>query len=191
LVESPETLDAAVAAASGLVVVDEAYGQFSSWSAIDRVDDDGQVVVVRTFSKTWAMAGLRLGYAVAPANVVAALDAVVLPYHLDMIKQAAGVLAFQFHAEMEARVAAIKEERGRILAGLAQLDVEVWPSQSNFVLFRPRTVAGGDVWDRLVEQSVLVRDCSTWPGLDGCLRVTVGTAEENGRFLDALGKALG
>jgi histidinol-phosphate aminotransferase len=190
LVESPEVLEAAVAASNGLVVVDEAYGQFSSWSAIDRVRDDGQIVVVRTFSKTWAMAGLRLGYTVAPANVVTALDAVVLPYHLDTIKQAAGVLAFQFHAEMEARVAAIKEERGRILAGLGQLDVDVWPSESNFVLFRPRAVAGGDVWDRLIEDSVLVRDCSTWPGLDGCLRVTVGTADENGRFLEALGKAL-
>jgi histidinol-phosphate aminotransferase len=171
-------------------VVDEAYGQFSSWSAVDRVHDDGQVVVVRTFSKTWAMAGLRLGYAIAPANVVTALDAVVLPYHLDMIKQAAGVLAFQFHAEMEARVAAIKEERGRILAGLAQLDVEVWPSQANFILFRPQAVDGATVWQRLVDDSVLVRDCSTWPGLEGCLRVTVGTAQENGRFLDALGKAL-
>jgi histidinol-phosphate aminotransferase len=190
LVESPEVLDAAVAASNGLVVVDEAYGQFSSWSAVDRVNDDGQVVVVRTFSKTWAMAGLRLGYAVAPANVVTALDAVVLPYHLDTIKQAAGVLAFQFEAEMQARVAAIKEERGRILAGLADLDVDVWPSESNFILFRPRAVAGGDVWQRLVDDSVLVRDCSTWPGLDGCLRVTVGTASENGRFLDALGKAL-
>jgi histidinol-phosphate aminotransferase len=190
IVESPEVLDAAVVASNGLVVIDEAYGQFSSWSAVDRVDDDGQVVVVRTFSKTWAMAALRLGYAIAPANVVTALDAVVLPYHLDMVKQAAGVLAFQFHGEMEARVAAIKEERGRILAALAQLDVEVWPSQSNFVLFRPRSRDGGTVWQRLVDQSVLVRDCSTWPGLDGCLRVTVGTQQENGLFLQALAEAL-
>ena len=137
LIESPEVLDAAVDASNGLVVVDEAYGQFSSWSAVDRVTDDGQVVVVRTFSKTWAMAALRLGYAIAPANVVAALDAVVLPYHLDAIKQAAGVLAFEFKAEMEARVAAIKEERGRLLQGMTDLDVDVWPSQSNFILFRP------------------------------------------------------
>src|SRR5262249_23086960 len=155
LVESPEVLDAAVDATNGLVIVDEAYGQFSSWSAVDRVRDDGQVVVVRTFSKTWAMAGLRPGYCIAPANVVAALDAVVLPYHIDMIKQAAGVLAFEFQAEMEARVASIKEERGRILAGLAELDVDVWPSQANFILFRPRTADAQRVWEHLVEQSVL------------------------------------
>lgn len=189
LLETPEALDAAVAASTGLVVVDEAYGQFSSWSAIDRVADDGQVVVVRTFSKTWAMAALRLGYAIAPANVVAALDAVVLPYHLDAIKQAAGVLAFEFRSEMEARVAAIKEERGRLLQGLGDLAVDVWPSQSNFILFRPHRDAT-DVWEQMVQRSVLVRDCSTWPGLAGCLRVTVGTAAENDRFLTALKEAL-
>lgn len=189
LVESPEVLDAAVAASNGLVVVDEAYGQFSSWSAIDRVEDDGQIVVVRTFSKTWAMAALRLGYAIGPANVIAALDAVVLPYHLDAIKQAAGVLAFDFKVEMEARVASIKEERGRLLQGLNDMAVDVWPSQSNFILFRPH-VDANKVWERMVEQSVLVRDCSSWPGLTGCLRVTVGTAEENDRFLNALKEAL-
>ncbi len=189
LVESREVLDAAVAASKGLVVIDEAYGQFSSWSAIDQVRDDGPVVVVRTFSKTWAMAALRLGYAIAPAHVVAALDAVVLPYHLDAIKQAAGVLAFEFQAEMEARVASIKEERGRLLQGLNDMPVDVWPSQSNFILFRPHRDADA-VWQRLVEHSVLVRDCSSWPGLAGCLRVTVGTTTENDRFLTALKEAL-
>lgn len=189
LIESPEVLEAALDASNGLVIVDEAYGQFSSWSAIDRVKDDGQVVVVRTFSKTWAMAALRLGYAIAPANVVAALDAVVLPYHLDAIKQAAGVLAFQFQAEMEARVASIKEERGRLLQGMSDLALDVWPSQSNFILFRPKKDAD-EVWQSMVDRSVLVRDCSTWPGLAGCLRVTVGTHEENDRFLNALKEAL-
>ena len=190
MIESPAVLDAAVEASSGLVIVDEAYGQFSTWSAVDRVQDDGRVVVVRTFSKTWAMAGLRLGYAIAPAPVVAALDGVVLPYHLDIIKQAAGVFALAYQGEMQTRVSNIVEERGRIVAGLHQLDVEVWPSEANFVLFRPQSVDGATVWQRLVDQSVLVRDCSSWPNLDGCLRVTVGTAHENGRFLEALAKAL-
>jgi histidinol-phosphate aminotransferase len=190
MIESPDVLDAALAASSGLVIVDEAYGQFSSWSAVDRVNDDGRVVVVRTFSKTWAMAGLRLGYAIAPAPVVAACDGVVLPYHLDIIKQQAGVLALKYHDAMQVRIANIVEERGRIVAGLAELDVEVWPSEANFILFRPNAVDGEAVWQRLVDQSVLVRDCSSWPNLDGCLRVTVGTNDENGRFLEALGKAL-
>ncbi|HUR77819.1 MAG TPA: histidinol-phosphate transaminase [Acidimicrobiales bacterium] len=190
VVESPEVLDAAVEASYGLVVIDEAYGQFSSWSAIDRVSDDARVVVVRTFSKTWAMAGLRLGYAIAPAPVVDALDGVVLPYHLDIVKQAAGVIALAYKGAMQARIANIVEERGRIVAALAELPVEVWPSEANFILFRPRSADGTKVWQRMVDDSVLVRDCSSWPSLEGCLRVTVGTAEENGRFLEALAKAL-
>jgi histidinol-phosphate aminotransferase len=190
MIETPEVLEAAISASTGLVVVDEAYGQFSSWSAIDRVSDDGRVVVVRTFSKTWAMAGMRLGYAIAPAPVVEALEAVVLPYHLDIVKQAAGVLALQYGAEMNSRVSAVVEERGRIAAALNDLPVRVWPSQSNFILFRPDSGDGAGVWQRLVDRSVLVRDCSSWPGLEGCLRVTVGTAAENTRFLTALKEAL-
>jgi histidinol-phosphate aminotransferase len=190
LVEDPAVVGAAIGASHGLVVVDEAYGQFSSWSAVDQVSDDGRVVVVRTFSKTWAMAGLRLGYAIAPAPVVEAMDAVVLPYHLDVIKQAAGVLALEYEDEMRIRVARIVEERGRIIAGLQDLDVDVWPSQSNFVLFRPRRLSGDDTWQRLVDQSVLVRNCASWPGLAGCLRITIGTPDENTRFLSALKEAL-
>jgi histidinol-phosphate aminotransferase len=190
MVEPPEVFDAAIEASSGLVVVDEAYGQFSSWSAVDRVRDDGRVVVVRTFSKTWAMAGMRLGYAIAPAAVVHALESVVLPYHLDIVKQAAGVLALQYQDAMDARVAGIVEERGRIAAALGDMPVRVWPSQANFILFRPDRGDGAEVWQRLVDHSVLVRDCSSWPGLEGCLRVTVGTPDENTRFLNALKEAL-
>ncbi|MBA2607482.1 MAG: histidinol-phosphate transaminase [Actinobacteria bacterium] len=190
MIESPEVLDAALAASNGLVVVDEAYGQFSAWSAIERVNDDDRVVVVRTFSKTWAMAGMRLGYAIAPVSVIEALDAVALPYHLDIVKQAAGLLALNYRDQMNARVASIVEERGRIVAGLAALPVDLWPSQANFILFRPQTGDSKSIWQKLVDSSVLVRDCSSWPGLDSCLRVTVGTPAENTRFLNALTEAL-
>jgi histidinol-phosphate aminotransferase len=91
---------------------------------------------------------------------------------------------------MDARVAAVVEERGRIQAALVGLDVDAWPSDANFVLFRPRSVDGAEVWRRLLDRSVLVRDCSSWPGLEGCLRVTVGTPEENTSFIDALRSAL-
>jgi histidinol-phosphate aminotransferase len=121
---------------------------------------------------------------------VAELDKVVLPYHLDAVKQAAGTAALSFADEMRARVAGIVEERGRVAAALADLPVETWPSGANFVLFRPETRAGGDVWQDLVKRSVLVRDCSSWPRLDGCLRVTIGTPEEDDAFLDALREVL-
>jgi len=188
--EPREVVDKVLATAPGLVVVDEAYGQFSPWSAVELVDDDEGVVVVRTYSKTWAMAGVRLGYLIGPAPLVAELDRVVLPYHLSSLTQAAGRLALKYRHEMDARVAAITEQRGRLAAALADLPVEAWPSDANFILFRPTSRPGPEVWDGLVARGVLVRDCGSWPGLDGCLRVTVGTPAENDAFLNALEEIL-
>ncbi|MGI9033893.1 MAG: histidinol-phosphate transaminase [Acidimicrobiales bacterium] len=189
-VDPPEVTDAVMAAAPGLVVVDEAYGQFAPHSAMGSVSEQTNLVVVRTFSKTWALAGLRLGYCVAPSRVVAALEAVTLPYHLDAAKQAAGRLALGYQAEMESRVAALVAERERLAGALGQFAVDVWPSGANFLLFRPRSRAGADVWQALVDRSVLVRNCASWPRLDGCLRVTVGTPAEDDAFLAALAEAL-
>jgi histidinol-phosphate aminotransferase len=186
----PDLVAHIVSRAPGLVVVDEAYGQFAPWSAAGLVTDDGAVVVTRTYSKTWSLAGLRLGYCLAPAQVVADLERASLPYHLDAFTQIAGRLALRFVAEMEQRVAMLKEQRGRVAAGLADLPVEVWPSDANFVLFRPRTRRGPEVWQGLLDRSVLVRNCDTWGYLDGCLRVTIGTAEENDAFLAALAEVL-
>jgi histidinol-phosphate aminotransferase len=190
MIDPPEAVAEVVELASGLVVVDEAYAEFSSWSALSMVAENRPVVVSRTFSKTWGMAAARLGYLVAPSWVVAELDKVVLPYHLDALKQIAGCLALGFEAETQDRVRRIVTERERLVAALSDLAVDVWPSGANFVLFRPRAVPGRRVWEGLVEHGVLVRDCSSWPRLGGCLRVTVGTPEEDDRFLDGLSRLL-
>ncbi len=190
LIEPREAVEAVLDMAPGVVVVDEAYAQFAPWSALSLLADDRPLVVTRTFSKTWSMAGCRMGYLVGPAAVVAQLERVVLPYHLDAASQIAGRLALRFQAEMEARVAAVVAERERLLTGLARLPVDVWPSAANFVLFRPSSVEGAAVWKGLVERSVLVRDCSSWPRLAGCLRVTVGTPAEDDAFLSALEEVL-
>jgi histidinol-phosphate aminotransferase len=187
----PEAVVRTVAAeAPGLVVVDEAYGQFAPWSALSLVDAERPLVVTRTFSKTWSMAAARLGYLVGPPWLVAELDKVVLPYHLDAVKQLAGTIALSFGDEMRARVAGIVEERGRVAAALADLPVEAWPSGANFVLFRPSARDGAEVWRALLDRSVLVRNCASWPRLGGCLRVTIGTPEEDDAFLAALAEVL-
>ncbi|WP_419865165.1 histidinol-phosphate transaminase [Candidatus Poriferisodalis sp.] len=193
--ERLEVLERALEIASGLVVVDEAYGQFADWSAIDLCDaagGPGNLVVTRTYSKTWAMAGARLGYAVVPAGMTAEFEKVVLPYHVDAFKQIAGRVALRFADQMEQRVAAIVSERQRIEHSLTRLGLDVWPSQSNFILFRttPSGHGGDDVWQALVDRSVLVRNCSGWPRLADCLRVTVGTPPENDRFLEALSEVV-
>ena len=193
MVESRATVEAvlaAVEAVDGLLVVDEAYGQFAGWSALALVADDRNLVVTRTYSKTWSAAALRLGYLVGPTWAVAALEQVVLPYHLDAMTQAAGLLALDHLDDMRDRVRRLTAERDRVVAGLGALGVHQWPSGANFVLFRPGAAAGSTVWQGLVDRSVLVRNCASWPRLEGCLRVTVGTPEENDRFLSALADVL-
>jgi histidinol-phosphate aminotransferase len=188
--EERGTVSAVIASSPGLTVVDEAYGQFASWSALELVREDVPLVVVRTYSKTWSMAALRLGYLIGPSEVVKVLERVALPYHLDALKQAAGRLALRFSPQMEQRVASIVAERERVMAELSKMAVKVWPSQANFVLWRPLHRSGDEVWEDLVRRSILVRDTSSWPGLEGCLRTTVGTREENDRFLCALAEVL-
>ena len=199
--EDPEIVAAIVDASPGLVVVDEAYGQFSSWSALALRGGGGRrqprggdgtrgLVVVRTFSKTWAMAGARLGYLVADPEVVAGCRDAALPYHLSAQTQLAGVLALRYEDEMTERVRRVAEAREELAEGLEELDAETWPSDANFVLFRPRAKDAHDVWRALLADGVLVRDFSARAGLEGCLRVTVGTPKENGRFLQALAGAL-
>ena len=126
--------------------------------------------------------------------VARGIDAILVGGHeptaLDAVKQLAGTIALDFRKEMDERVSFLVEERGRLATALADLPVSVWPSGANFVLFRPENRAGAEVWQELVDRSVLVRNCASWPGLDGCLRVTVGTRRENEAFLTALADVL-
>ena len=189
-VEPLATIAAIADAAPGLVIVDEAYGEFAPESALQLVDDDRALVVTRTNSKVWSLAALRLGFAVGPQWLIDELDKVVLPYHLDIATQAAGRVALRYVDEMQGRVHHLVEERERIFAVLNDEPlVEVVPSGANFLLFRCET-GGRAVWDALVARGVLVRDFSAWPGVEDCLRVTVGTPEENDRFLSSLSEVL-
>lgn len=190
IIEPRANLETMLAHTTGIVVVDEAYAEFSEWSAIDMVAEDKPLAVTRTFSKTLSMAALRVGYVVAPKQMISDLEIAVLPYHLDSFKQAATIAALSFVSEMEQRVDTIKSERTRIFAAISEMECDVWPSGSNFILFRPRATAAAVVWQRMVDSGVLVRDFSTVPRLTGCLRVTVGTPDENSAFLDALTAAL-
>jgi len=188
-VEPTALIERALRRAPGLVVVDEAYGQFAPSSALELGAVDN-LVVVRTFSKTWSLAALRLGYAIAAPEVVEALFAVTLPYHLDALKQLAGRLALSYGDDMAGRVERLVAERRRLVAALGGLAVEVCPSDANFVLFRPTAKDAKQVWGELVDRSILVRDISTVPHLEGFLRVTIGAAAENDAFLAALRASL-
>jgi histidinol-phosphate aminotransferase len=217
LAESQESIHAAVDETPGIVLVDEAYAQFSPHTALGLVREDARVAVSRTYSKTWSMAAARLGYLIAPKWMVADLEVVALPYRVDALKQAAGRAALRFVSHMEHAVRDVVAQRERLVAAMTKMPLTVWPSQANFILFRPNIPtanpasaasgsstsgssnsgssnsgggAGRALWQALLDQSVLVRDCSSWDGLIDCLRVTVGTPAENDRFLAALQTAL-
>lgn len=170
-----------------LVIVDEAYAEFAQVSHLDLAVSMPNVVVCRTMSKAWSLPALRVGYMVACPEIIADLATAHLPYHLDALAQAAGCLALDdFCAEMTERVALIVAERKRVSGRLESMPgIQIWPSAANFILFRTE-LDGDEVWSRLVDAGVLVRNAAGWEGTTGCLRVTVGTHEENDRFLDAL-----
>lgn len=177
-------------AVEGLVIVDEAYGEFGGETAQGLVEEHDNLVVVRTFSKAFSMAAVRLGYALAPPAIVEDLAKVRLPYHLSSLTQSAGEVALRHVREARDLLGRIGEQRDRMLRELGALEgVEVFPSQANFVLFRTE-VETALLWHALLGQGVLVRDVSAYPGLERCLRVTAGTPEETGAFLEALPLAL-
>lgn len=181
---TPEAVELLLQQAPGLVVVDEAYWGFSPWSALALLDRYPHLAVLRTASKAFGLAGARIGWIVGHPDVVDAVGRVLPPYNVNLFAQAA-VEAMARRPELVAqRVREVVAERERLAAGLRSLGVEVFPSDANFLLFRVRDAQ--QTFARLLEGGVLVRDVSRFPRLEGCLRVTVGTPEENDAFLRAL-----
>lgn len=169
---------------AGVVVVDEAYAEFAragTPSALTLLPGRPRLIVSRTMSKAFGMAGLRLGYLAADAAVVDALQLVRLPYHLSSLTQAAALTALAHTDALLATVDAVKAQRDRIVAALPALGLTSVPSDANFVLFGNFADAHA-AWQALLDRGVLVRDV----GLPGWLRVTAGTAEETTAFLTAL-----
>lgn len=167
-------------AAPGIVVVDEAYAEFSSAaSAIGLIESyPSKIVVSRTMSKAFAFAGGRLGYLVAAPAVIDAMLLVRLPYHLSVVTQAAARAALRHADDTLASVAALSAERDRVAETLVAQGYDVVPSDANFLLFGQFSDAAA-TWQRYLDDGVLIRDV----GIPGYLRVTIGLAHENDRFL--------
>lgn len=178
----PEQLRTILEAAPGLVIVDEAYAEFSSQpSAVSLLSSyPAKLVVCRTMSKAFAFAGGRVGYLAAAPAVVDALQLVRLPYHLSLLTQAAARAALRHADATLGSVAQLARERVRVFESLRELGFQPVPSDANFILFGQFGDAAAS-WRSFLEQGVLIRDV----GIGGHLRVTVGTPEENDAFLDA------
>lgn len=180
------------AACPGLVLVDEAYGEFADpgTSVEPLLAEFDNLIVLHTLSKAFALAGARCGYLLAAPDVVDALAAVRQIYSVNVFTQAAALVAVERRADFAPTVETIRRERGRLAGSLGRIPgVRVWPSEGNFLLMR---VAGATrIRERLRDEfSILVRDFSYAPGLADCLRITVGTPEENDAVVDALAALL-
>ncbi|HEX6130639.1 MAG TPA: histidinol-phosphate transaminase [Actinomycetota bacterium] len=172
-----------------LVIVDEAYVEFGGRTALPLVASHPNVVVVRTFSKAFALAGARIGYALAAPEVLDDLERVRLPYHVSALTQAAGIVAIRHRAQATAILDGVRAQRDRIARALRAIDgATVWPSDANFVLFSPPVDAGA-LWRRLLDRGVLVRDLTAV--VPNALRVTAGAEHEVDLFLKALEEELG
>jgi histidinol-phosphate aminotransferase len=186
-----EEVDALCAEGDGLVVVDEAYHEFSGQSVAPLLARRPNLIVLRTFSKAMALAGLRVGYLLASPELVREIDKARLPYNLNFLSQAAALAALAEWPALERRVEAIVEAREGLLHALYRIPgIKPYPSRANFVLFE---VSGSDprtVFESLYKRGVLVRDVTSYPRLSRCLRVSVGTPEENEAFLGGLRHAM-
>lgn len=182
-------------ACPGMVMLDEAYGEFAEdgTSALGLLDDHPNLVILHTLSKAFGAAGTRCGYVLAAPDVIDVFAAVRQIYSVNVLTQAAALACVKAREAYAPTVEAIKAERQRMMSalqGMAQegLPVTVWPSEANFLLVRVNNASR--VRERLRDEySILVRDFSYAPGLADCLRITVGTPEENSEVLAAF-KAL-
>ncbi|SJM70392.1 histidinol-phosphate transaminase [Gulosibacter sp. 10] len=181
---SLETIRAAYEAADGLVVVDEAYGEFrpdGMPSALELLPGRPRLVVSRTMSKAFAYAGARLGYFAADPVIADAVRLVRLPYHLSAITQAAACGALEFSDVMLSQVDLIRAQRDRLVTEIAALGYRVYRSAANFVMFGG-VADPAAMFQEFYRRSILIRD----NGIPGCLRVTAGTESETTLFLEAL-----
>jgi len=183
---SQEVIQAAYESTDGMVVVDEAYAEFSSESsAISLLENRPRLVISRTMSKAFAFAGVRLGYMVSDPAVVDAMRLVRLPYHLSSLTQAASIAAIRNSELMLSNVKEISRERERVASGLRTLGLSVLPSESNFLLVEGFTDPRA-VFDYLLQRGLIIRKTT----IPGALRITIGTPDENDRLMDLMPEAL-
>jgi histidinol-phosphate aminotransferase len=182
------TLAALADAVPGVLVVDEAYADFAEETALPLARERENVIVLRTLSKSFSLAGLRIGLGFAHPRIIGGLNKVKDSYNLNRLSIAAGAAALADIAWMERNAARIRKTRDALVAALPSVGFSPFPSQSNFVLVR--RMRGGSarpVYEALKRRKILVRHFGT-PRLAGCLRITVGTDEEVAALLSAMRK---
>ena len=179
-------LERIVAAAPGMVVLDEAYWEFAGWNARELMNDHPNLAIFRTFSKALAMAGIRLGYLLVQPEFRDEIVKVQPPFPVDCLAREAALVGLEHYDLARERAREIVKARDALYQRLEALEgIEVFPSQTNFLLIRARGGAAA-TYRGLLERGIVVRDVSAHPLLRDCLRVSIGTADENESVYTAL-----
>ena len=182
-------LDKLLSSTSALVMVDEAYGEFYDQTAIDLLPKHPNLIVLKTLSKAFGAAGIRVGYLIAHPDLRREIIKGKIPFDINIFSHTAAMAILNHKDLIQKRIAFICSERERVFQSLAQIEgVTPYPSHANLILFE---VADPDrVFTGLIEQGVLIRNVTSYPMLDKALRVSIGKERENDRFLEALKKTL-
>lgn len=183
----PESIEDILRSFNGLVVLDEAYIDFAdvrSWTA--RLDQFPNLVVLQTFSKAWGMAGLRLGLAFASAEIISVLDKIKPPYNINEATQELALQALEREEALKDMIEEIVQERELLMEALPDMPAveQVYPSDANFILVKVKDA--NTLYNYLLDKGIVVRNRSSLPGCEGCLRISVGTLEENQKLLKAI-----
>ncbi|MCX8172192.1 MAG: histidinol-phosphate transaminase [Archaeoglobaceae archaeon] len=177
-----------IAENSEYVLVDEAYAEFSCKSALELIYEFDNIIILRSFSKFFGLAGLRIGYSVAKRNITEAIEKIRLPFAVPSPGVATAISAIkslEYYIEIRNKIV---KERERVFTELKKLGFEVYPSEANFILFR----AENNLFEKLLEEGVVVRKLSGFMGLDGnFIRMTIGKKDDNDRVLQILGLECG
>jgi len=173
----------------GIVVLDEAYYDFSGQTFLNQMKDHNNLIILRSLSKI-GLAGLRVGYGIYPSTLVDEINKVRLPYNSNSISQIAATELMNNFDTVQKQIDSIKEERIRLLNELAKIkSITAFPSDANFILFQT-SQNGENIFRNLMGNGVLVRNLGAHPRLTNCMRATIGTKAENDQFLDRLNKAI-
>ncbi len=172
-----------------IVVVDEAYGEFAGRSFIPELEDYENVVVTRTFSKAYALAGMRIGYAVSNPELANVMQRVKIPYSLNRVSEVVALKALKDQDFIKHSVKVVSEGRRQLHEGLERLGFEVFLSEANFILFKGK-MDHKRLVDRLAKKGVMIRDFGERRRLENCVRTTIGTEKMNQLLLDKISEVL-
>ena len=188
----PKDLESLLEATRGLIVIDEAYHEFSGESVVPLLRQHPNLIVLRTFSKAMAMAGLRVGYLLTAPELAQEIAKAVLPYNLNVISQTAAQVAVEmYESKLQPLINVICAERDRVYERLKEIkSLEPVPSRGNFMLVRS-AMSPRLVFDELLRRDILIRDVSAYPMLGNYFRISVGTPEENDQLLASLREIFG